>query len=512
MSVRSILFGTVEDAGDPGGAEPEYFRDLNLDQVARAVAEAAGSPDVAPYLHRPLHDPAQVVHRQRIFRDLEDPAVLAVAERFTASMARTRTRLDALARRKHPPQADRWFLEIVLDYTAAVEGLGEGLDAAGVASPGLRTLRDDIAALAASAPFNELREGAARLRDRLGEVRYDLLLRGDQVSVAAHDEDGRFDYAERVLAEFERFRQQPPRAAPVDRAPVYGLDAVEAGVLDLVTELFPRLFGDLAAFRAAHRDFVSADIVRADRELRFCLGYASFLAPVREAGLPTCYPAVSSTGKELLGLDVYDLALAAKSAGRAGRVVTNDLRLDGNERVLVVSGPNQGGKTTLARTFGQLHHLAALGCPVPGREVRILLPDRIFTHFGRREAVGGLASKLEEELLRLREILGRATPRSVIVLNETFSSTTFGDARVLSESVLDSIVRLDAPCLWVSFVHELSLLSPTAVSMVSTVADDDRTTRTYKVVRRAADGRAHALALAERHGLTGAQITERMRA
>ncbi|MFC6937903.1 hypothetical protein ACFQHO_51620 [Actinomadura yumaensis] len=214
MSVRSILFGSVEDAGDPGGAEPEYFRDLNLDQVAGAVAEAAGSPDVAPYFHRPLHDPAQVVHRQRIFRDLEDPAVLAVAERFTASMARTRTRLDALARRKHPPQADRWFLEIVLDHTAAVEGLGEGLDAAGVASPGLRTLRDDIAALASSAPFNELREGAARLRDRLGEVRYDLLLRGDQVSVAAHDEDGRFDYAERVLARFERFRQQPPRAAP----------------------------------------------------------------------------------------------------------------------------------------------------------------------------------------------------------------------------------------------------------------------------------------------------------
>jgi hypothetical protein len=380
-----------------------------------------------------------------------------------------------------------------------------------VTSPGLRTLRDDVAEHTRAAPFSGLRTEARRLRDRLGEVRYDLLLRDDQVSVAPHDEVGRFDYAERVMATFERFRQQPPREERTEQAPALGLDAVEAGVLDHVVELFPGLFRDLAAFCEVHRDFMSAEIVRADRELRFYLGYLSFLAPVREAGLPTCYPAASATGKELLARDVYDLALAAKPAGDGERVVTNDLRLDATERVLVVSGPNQGGKTTLARAFGQLHHLAALGCPVPGTEVRIFLPDRVFTHFARVETVDGLVSKLEEELLRMRAILESATARSVIVLNEIFSSTTPDDARGLSEAVLASIVRLDVPCLWVSFVDELSLMSPTAVSMVSTVADDGRTTRTYKVVRRPADGRAHALAIAERHGLTHAQITRRVR-
>ncbi|MEU6037786.1 hypothetical protein ABZ801_20490 [Actinomadura sp. NPDC047616] len=241
------------------------------------------------------------------------------------------------------------------------------------------------------------------------------------------------------------------------------------------------------------------------------LGYLAFLDPVREAGLPVCCPAVPASDKRLLARDVYDLALAAKLTTDGGRVVTNDLRLDGAERVLVVSGPNQGGKTTLARAFGQLHHLAALGCPVPGREVRVFLPDRVFTHFERAERPDDLAGKLEEELLRMRAILERATSRSVIVLNEVFSSTTPGDARGLSESMLASIVRLDAPCLWVSFVDELSLMSPTAVSMVGTVADDGRSTRTYKVVRRPADGCAHALAIAERHGLTYARIIERVR-
>ncbi|WP_344940083.1 hypothetical protein [Actinomadura miaoliensis] len=70
-----------------------------------------------------------------------------------------------------------------------------------------------------AAPSRGLREGARRLRDRLGEVRFDLLIRGDQVSVAPHEVDGRFDYAERVLATFERFRQGGRPAIGVRKKP-----------------------------------------------------------------------------------------------------------------------------------------------------------------------------------------------------------------------------------------------------------------------------------------------------
>lgn len=172
MGIRSILF---ESAGELDVEEPEHFRDLNLDQVVRAAAEAVGVPEVASYFHCPLRDADLVAFRQSVFRDLEDPAVLRVAERFTASVARTRARLEALARRKHPPQVHRWFLEIVLDYTAAVNGLAEGLAAPSVTSPGLRMLRDDVAEHTRAASFGGLRTEARRLRDRLGEVRYDLL-------------------------------------------------------------------------------------------------------------------------------------------------------------------------------------------------------------------------------------------------------------------------------------------------------------------------------------------------
>jgi DNA mismatch repair ATPase MutS len=247
------------------------------------------------------------------------------------------------------------------------------------------------------------------------------------------------------------------------------------------------------------------------------MAYLEHIAPLRKSGLKFCYPEMTTLKAEIDAKDVFDLALARKLLNKDAEIVLNNFNLRERECVMVVSGPNQGGKTTFARAFGQTHYLAKLGLPVPGARARLLLCDKILTHFEREEEISNLRGKLQDDLTRINELLRKATENSIIILNEIFNSTTLKDGVFLGERILGKIAERGSICLLVTFMEELSRGKngdgePTGerISLVSVVHPDNPAGRTYKIVRKPADGRAYAQVMAEKHHLTYEEVKKRI--
>ena len=199
-------------------------------------------------------------------------------------------------------------------------------------------------------------------------------------------------------------------------------------------------------------------------------------------------------------------------------IVTNDLELDDNAKIYVLTGPNRGGKSVITVALGAAVAFLMLGLPVPAEEAEISPADGIYTHFpeGADDTID--KGRLGEECARLREIFDTVTENSLVLLDESLSSTGAYEAAYIASEILTGFAAIRTRGIFSTHLHELAAAVPEinersallgGVRIDTLVAGIEEGKRSFKIIRAKPDGKSYARDIANKYGLSFESIIEK---
>ena len=193
-------------------------------------------------------------------------------------------------------------------------------------------------------------------------------------------------------------------------------------------------------------------------------------------------------------------------------IVTNDLCFDEKAAIYVLTGPNRGGKSVITCALGEAIVMAQLGLFVPATSAVISPTDAVFTHFptGADDTID--KGRLGEECARLGEIFAAITPESLVLLDESLSSTGSFEASYIAAEVLGGLSRVGCRCIFSTHLHELAAeidainarTAPDGGSPIDTLVAgiEEEGRRSFRILRAKPDGKSYAKDIATKYGLT----------
>lgn len=271
------------------------------------------------------------------------------------------------------------------------------------------------------------------------------------------------------------------------------------------------VFEGLERFEEIHEGFFAPELLQFEEEVQVYLSAGKFFGEMIKYGFSFTDAQLSEEdNREFYLYQNYDVALACKYCFTPEKVISNDCHMTPEERLYVITGPNQGGKTTFARAVGQAVYLNQMGFPVPGTKAALPAFSVLLTHFPAEEELESGAGKLKEELGRLEPMLCTEKTKGFVILNELFTTATTYDAKIMGTDVIRRFLDRDFSGIYVTHLKELADCDERVVSLVAQVEDSDSRARTYHVKRAQAQGLAYAQTIADRYRLSYDEIIDRV--
>ncbi len=242
------------------------------------------------------------------------------------------------------------------------------------------------------------------------------------------------------------FGNRPPSYSfaihPRDQSGFKALEEIRAKGINLVANAV-----------AQSADHIKSFFCMLRLELAFYLGCLNLRDRLNEKGEPTCFPEAHDAGQLVLAAQgIYDVCL---SLHLDDRVVGNDVNANGKSLVMI-TGANQGGKSTLLRSLGLAQLMMQSGMFVGAQSFRANVCAGVFTHYKREEDATMESGKLDEELRRMSDIADQITANSILLCNESFASTNEREGSEIARQVVSALLATQIKVFFVTHMYDLA--------------------------------------------------------
>ncbi len=208
-----------------------------------------------------------------------------------------------------------------------------------------------------------------------------------------------------------------------------------------------------AVARVQAADHVLSFFIALHTEVGFYLACLNLREQLAAKAQDICFPEPLAPSEQALSAaDLYDPCLALKLSER---VVASDLKADGKTLVMI-TGANQGGKSTFLRAIGLGQLMMQAGMFTPARSLRANVCAEVFTHYKREEDESMEGGKLDEELKRMSQIAERIRPNCLLLCNESFASTNEREGSEIARQVVRAMTDNGIKVVFVTHLFDLA--------------------------------------------------------
>ena len=475
---------------------PAYFQDLNLETVLETLSVNGGKSTLAYYRYLP-ETPEDEAYRREVYKDVKRDDINAALEAF---VTQTADREELKRKKERAPaglQQAVWLLREEEAYCSACERLAHALEQAAPSSLGMRRFLDILRDLIGGEAFQRMRRQVYAAMNEIRRVRMVITYEKNRVRVELKETG----HGEEPLPKQDAKPLQNPFSA------VAALTEMEKECLEILRKKKPELFQAMLETSGRFEQYENPIVARFEKEIKFYLSYCTLQKSLERKGFSFSAPDVSPD-RPLEGKGLFDLALACVSVNSGKKVIANDFSYADGERFFVLTGPNQGGKTTFARSLGQLVYFSRIGLDVPAREANVPFFPDIQTHFSVEESVETGRGKLKEELTRLAPMMEANRKGTFVVINELFTTAANYDAQIMGQRVLKHFIDLGCRGIYVTHLRELASAHEQVASLRAMLDENKRPT--YRIQRGEAAENAGAEKQVEKYRLTYPQLKERL--